>query len=113
MSDKVKHSGMRYCWAIKVPESPSIKGGPKLFGRMLTAEENIMYPIGIYSWFATEAEARAFLRNKVVPHRGRQDCRVVRVRIEEKIEEVDRFPDEAHMRWSIDGQHFAPRRKKT
>lgn len=113
MSDNLKISGMRYGWAIKVPPS-EFKPAGTLFGRIDGNQpgRHEMYPVGIYALFPTEAEARAFLRHRVGPWRGKRDCSVVRVRIEETIEEVDRFPKLPHLRWSSDGNHYPPRHRK-
>ena len=113
MSDNLKISGMRYGWAIKVPPS-AFKPHGTLFGRLDGNKigRHEMYPVGVYSLFPTEAEARAFLRDRVGPWRGRRDCRVIRVRVEETIEEVDRFPKLPHLRWSTDGNHYPPRHRK-
>lgn len=109
----LKISGMRYGWAIKVPPS-EFKPDGTLFGRIDGNQpgRHEMYPVGIYALFPNETEARAFLRDRVGPWRGRRDCRVIRVRVEETIEEVDRFPTAPHLRWSRDGKHFAPRHRK-
>ena len=113
MSDNLKISGMRYGWAIKVPPS-AFKPDGTLFGKMdgNRPGRHEMYPVGIHALFPTEAEARAFLRDRVGPWRGRRDCSVVRVRIEETIEEVDRFPTPPHLRWSTNGNHYPPRHRK-
>lgn len=113
MSDNLKISGMRYGWAIKVPATEWRPCGT-LFGKMdgNRPGPHEMYPVGIYSLFPTEAEARAFLRQRVGPWRGKRDCRVIRVRVEEIIEEVDRFPIEPHLRWSRNGKHYPPRGRK-
>ena len=113
MSDNLKISGMRYGWAIKVPPS-EFKPAGTLFGRIDGNQpgRHEMYPVGIYALFPTEAEARAFLRDRVGPWRGKRDCSVVRVRIEETIQEVERFPKLPHLRWSRNGNHYPPRHRK-
>ena len=113
MTGKLKIAAMRYGWAIKCPPS-EFKPDGTLFGKFdgNRAARHEMYPVGIYALFPTEAEARAFLRDRVAPWRGKRDCWVVRVRIEETIEEVDRFPTEPHMRWSKNGNHYPPRKKR-
>ncbi len=113
MSGNLKISGMRYGWAIKVPPS-EYKPNGTLFGNFdgNRPARHEMYPVGIYALFPTEAEARAFLRERVGPWRGKRDCRVVRVRVEETIEEVDRFPNPPHLRWSKNGNHYPPRRRE-
>jgi len=113
VSGNLQISGMRYGWAIKVPAS-EYKPNGTLFGnfdgdRPARPE---MFPVGIYALFPTEAEARAFLRDRVGPWRGKRDCRVVRVRVEESIEEVDRFPNPPHLRWSKNGNYYPPRRRE-
>lgn len=108
---KARREVMRFCWSIKVPESDYLRDGPCFFGRGNAIDHNLS-PLGVPVLFPTEDAARAYLRNYVDRHRGKKDCRVVRVRTTEMVEEVDAFPHEPHLRWSINGRHFPSRRRK-
>ncbi len=110
MSNKARREVMRFCWAIKVPEGLH-RDAPCFFGRG-DAIDCRLSPLGVPALFPTEDDARDHLRNYVNPHRGAKDCRVVRVRVTELVEEVDAFPAEPHLRWGVNGQHYPSRRRR-